>query len=48
MGGKDEDLREALLKFIGDFANGILSLPTYLEISRGLAKAADGKTVNWL
>jgi len=41
VGPKDEDLRKALLKFIGDFANWDLSAnPTYLEVSRGLVKAA--------
>jgi putative DNA methylase len=35
------DLRQALLKFIGDFANWDLSSDrTYLEVSRGLVKAA--------
>jgi adenine-specific DNA methylase len=38
---KDEDLRKSLLKFIGDFANWDLSSDrTYLEVSRGLVKAA--------
>lgn len=38
---KDQDLRQALLKFIGDFANWDLSADrTYLEVSRGLVKAA--------
>jgi len=41
VGPKDEDLRQALLKFIGDFANWDLSTDrTYLEVSRGLVKAA--------
>lgn len=41
VGPKDEDLRQALLKFIGDFANWDLSADrTYLEVSRGLVKAA--------
>ncbi|WP_447860395.1 DUF1156 domain-containing protein [Nitrospira calida] len=41
---KDEDLRQALLKFIGDFANWDLSSDrTYLEVSRGLVKAAHGE-----
>jgi putative DNA methylase len=41
VGSKDEDLRKALLKFIGDFANWDLSSnQTYLEVSRGLVKAA--------
>ncbi len=40
-GANDEDLRKALLKFIGDFANWDLSShPTYLEVGRGLVKAA--------
>jgi hypothetical protein len=38
---KDEDLRKALLKFIGDFANwDLASNPAYLEVGRGLVKAA--------
>lgn len=42
-GAKDIDLRHGLLKFIGDFANWDLSSnPVYLEISRGLVKAAHG------
>ena len=41
VGPKDEDLRQALLKFIGDFANWDLANErTYLEIGRGLMKAA--------
>ena len=41
VGAKDEDLRKSLLKFIGDFANWDLSSDgTYLEVSRGLVKAA--------
>ncbi|MGQ0812326.1 MAG: DUF1156 domain-containing protein [Nitrospiraceae bacterium] len=41
---KDQDLRHALLKFIGDFANWDFSTDrTYLEISRGLVKAAHGE-----
>src|SRR5438445_3450100 len=44
IGSKDEDLQHALLKFIGDFANWDLSADrTYLEISRGLVKAAHGE-----
>lgn len=44
VGPKDEDLRQALLKFIGDFANWDLSADrTYLEVSRGLVKAAHPK-----
>ena len=45
VGQKDEDLRQALLKFIGDFANWDRSADrAYLEISRGLVKAAHGET----
>lgn len=41
---KGQDLRQALLKFIGDFANWDLSADrTYLEVSRGLVKAAHGE-----
>ena len=41
VGPKDDDLRKSLLKFIGDFANWDLSSDrTYLEVSRGLVKAA--------
>ena len=44
IGSKDEDLRHALLKFIVDFANWDRSADrVYLEISRGLVKAAHGK-----
>jgi len=40
-GSNDIDLRQALLKFIGDFANWDLSSnQLYLEVSRGLVKAA--------
>jgi putative DNA methylase len=40
----DQDLRHALLKFIGDFANWDLSTDrTYLEVSRALVKAAHGE-----
>jgi len=40
-GIKDKELQQALLKFIGDFANWDLSAhPVYLEVSRGLVKAA--------
>ena len=43
IGPKDEDLRRALLKFIGDFANWDNSNhPIYLEVGRGLVKAAHG------
>ena len=39
----DLDLRNALLKFIGDFANWDLAAnPRYLEVGRGLVKAAHG------
>ena len=41
VGAEDEDLRKALLKFIGDFANWDLSADhTFLEVSRRLVKAA--------
>ena len=41
MGEKDKDLRQALLKFIGDFSNWDLSTnQTYLEVGRGVVKAA--------
>ncbi len=40
-GTSDEDLRKALLKFIGNFADwDLASNPTYLEVSRALVKAA--------
>ena len=40
-GIKDEDLRRALLKFIGDFANWDMAAnETYLSVGRGLVKAA--------
>jgi adenine-specific DNA methylase len=43
LGPKDEDLRRALLRFIGDFANWDLAPnETYLEASRGLVKSAYG------
>ncbi|MGA2403313.1 MAG: DUF1156 domain-containing protein [Syntrophobacteraceae bacterium] len=43
VGSKDEDLRKALLKFIGDFSIWDMSNhPVYLEASRGLVKAAHG------
>jgi putative DNA methylase len=42
-GPKDIDLRRALLKFIGDFSNWDLAAnPSYLEVGRGLVKAAHG------
>ena len=42
-GQKDIDLRKALLKFIGDFSNWDLAAnPSYLEVGRGLVKAAHG------
>jgi len=41
VGPKDEDLREKLLKFIGDFANwDHAAKPTFLEAGRGLVNAA--------
>ena len=41
VGPKDQDIRQCLLKFIGDFANWDLSADrTYLEVSRGLVKVA--------
>jgi len=41
LGPKDEDLRQSILKFIGDFSNWDLSSnQTYLEVGRGLVKAA--------
>ncbi|HQO21019.1 MAG TPA: DUF1156 domain-containing protein [Acidobacteriota bacterium] len=41
VGMKDMDLRHALLKFIGDFSNwDFSSHPAYLEVGRGLVKAA--------
>jgi adenine-specific DNA methylase len=41
IGPQDEDLRRALLKFIGDFANWDLSADrVYLEAARGLVQAA--------
>jgi len=41
VGPRNEDLRQALLKFIGDFSNWDLSTnQTYLEVGRGLVKAA--------
>ena len=44
VGPNDEDLRHALLKFIGDFANWDRSADrTYLEVSGGLVKAAHGE-----
>ena len=43
VGTTDEDLRKALLKFIGDFADWDRSTdPVYLEASRALVKAAYG------
>jgi adenine-specific DNA methylase len=44
VGAKDEDLRHALLKFIGDFANWDLAASsTYLEVGRALVRAAHGE-----
>ena len=41
VGQNDKDLRQALLKFIGDFSNWDLSSnQAYLEVGRGLVKAA--------
>ena len=41
VGAKDRDLRDALLRFIGDFADWDNSgHPAYLEVGRGLVKAA--------
>jgi putative DNA methylase len=43
-GTTDEDLRKALLSFIGSFANwDVAANRTYLEVSRGLVKAANGE-----
>ncbi len=43
-GATDEDLRKALLKFIGDFANWDLAWNrTYLDVSHALVKAAHGE-----
>ena len=43
-GPKDVDLRKAMLKFIGDFSNWDLAAnPRYLEVGRGLVKAAHGE-----
>jgi adenine-specific DNA methylase len=43
-GTTDEDLRKAMLKFIGDFANWDRAANrTYLEIGRALVKAAHGE-----
>lgn len=44
VGSSDEDLRTALLRFIGAFANWDNSTnPTFLEVGRGLIKAAHPK-----
>jgi adenine-specific DNA methylase len=41
VGPKDEDLRQSLLKFIGDFANWDLSADrTYIDVARGIVKSA--------
>ena len=41
LGNTDEDLRKALLRFIGDFANwDHAASPSFLEAGRGLVKAA--------
>jgi adenine-specific DNA methylase len=43
-GQSDEELRKALLRFIGDFANWDLAANrSYLEVSRALVKAAHGE-----
>jgi adenine-specific DNA methylase len=43
-GPTDLDLRRAILKFIGDFSNWDLAAnPRYLEVGRGLVKAAHGE-----
>src|SRR5579885_1932203 len=43
IGPSDHDLRKALLKLIGDFANGNLAdSPKYLEVSRTLVDIAQG------
>lgn len=43
-GPGDDDLRQAFIKFIGNFANWDLSAnASYLEVSRGLVKAAHGE-----
>jgi putative DNA methylase len=42
-GAEDIGLRKAILKFIGDFSNwNLASNPSYLEVGRGLVKAAHG------
>ena len=44
VGPTDEDLRKSLLKFIGSFAKwDLVANRTYLEVSRALVKAAQGK-----
>ena len=43
-GTTDEQLRKALLRFIGDFSDWKLAAnPTYLDVSRALVKAAHGQ-----
>ena len=43
-GASDMDLRNGLLRFVGDFANWDNSTsPTYLEAARGLVRAAHGE-----
>ncbi len=43
-GAEDLDLRQTLLKFIGDFASGDLATHRdHLEVVRGLVRAAHGK-----
>jgi putative DNA methylase len=44
VGKEDIELRRAILRFIGDFANwDYAANPTYLEVGRGLVKAAHGE-----
>jgi len=45
-GGTDDELRKHLLRFIGDFANWDLAASAqYMEVSRGLVKAAHGDEI---
>ncbi len=44
VGKEDIELRKAILRFIGDFANwDYAANPSYLEVGRGLVKAAHGE-----
>src|SRR5205809_2574433 len=44
VGTKDIDVREALLRFISDFANwDLIADKTYIEVARGLVAAAHGE-----